>query len=599
MKSLFLLWFLLGLSAGAAEMLVESGKSAYVIVLSPRAVPAEKTAAKELQSFLKRISGAELPIVEQASGPAVYVGQSPETARALGILSWDRLAPDEIILRTSGKNLYLAGDRPRGTLYAVYELLEKKFGVRFWTPSAAKIPKSASLKLPEINLRYAPPFEVRSVGCILMRQNPVFAVRSRNNGQGVTIPEEWGGQVVPLGNVHTFFQFAENALIPVDRYFASHPEWYSERDGKRISDGQLCLSNRKLRKELCRQVLKRLDASPGARFISVSQNDNEKYCECGNCRAFVRKYGNQSDLLLSAVNEVAAAVAKKYPRVYVETLAYQYTRVPPQRVKAAGNVVIRYCTFEADFFRTLKEKQNRVLYSNLAGWSRTAKHLMIWNYIINFHKYYLPFPNWHTIGPDLRVFRGFKTISMYEQGAWNGGGPIADLWELRSWLTARLLWNPDLDSNALIDEFLNGFYGPGAPAVRRYLELMRNSQLRHPKASGYGFADSTENWLDEKNLLEAWQIMESACRRFKNDPVCGPRLSAASVPVNCAFLERRKPLKAWKITDPELRKLKAAEQVAEIVARMNAAGAVRVREGDKDSRPEDWGRNLIAALPEE
>ena len=163
-KITILLCCLLGLSLSGAELLTEGGRSRYEIVLPADAVPAEQTAARELQSFLKQISGVELPIVASPSGPAIFIGQSPETASALGIPDWKRLKPDEIRLKSAGGNLYLAGDRPRGTLYAVYELLEKEFGVRFWTADATHVPKREKLELPQIDLRYAPPFEVRAAG---------------------------------------------------------------------------------------------------------------------------------------------------------------------------------------------------------------------------------------------------------------------------------------------------------------------------------------------------------------------------------------------------------------------------------------------------
>ena len=62
-KITILLCCLLGLSLSGAELLTEGGRSRYEIVLPADAVPAEQTAARELQSFLKQISGVErLPV---------------------------------------------------------------------------------------------------------------------------------------------------------------------------------------------------------------------------------------------------------------------------------------------------------------------------------------------------------------------------------------------------------------------------------------------------------------------------------------------------------------------------------------------------------
>lgn len=78
-------------------------------------------------------------------------------------------------------------------------------------------------------------------GYDLIRHDPRFSAVP-----GITDTElwvvEWGGSEQLLGGVHTF---SENMpLFSRDKDFASHPEWFSERDGKRVPR-QLCLSNRK------------------------------------------------------------------------------------------------------------------------------------------------------------------------------------------------------------------------------------------------------------------------------------------------------------------------------------------------------------------
>lgn len=136
---------------------------------------------------------------------------------------------------------------------------------------------------------------------------------------------------------------------------------------------------------------------------------------------------------------------------------------------------MRYCTIEAASFHPLESEANRALEQDLQEWSRMADHFMIWNYVTDFTKYYQPHPNWHTAAPDLRFFRKCGAISIYEQGSWNGGGAVADLADLRAWLLSKLLWNPDLDTEKLMDEFVTGYYGPAAPAVKSYLQVMEQS----------------------------------------------------------------------------------------------------------------------------
>lgn len=578
--AMFSLLLLTAEAVPAMTPLIENGRSDYRIVVAPDAVPAERTAAGELQHFLAEISGVELPIVAGADGPAIYVGQSKETAVALGVADWRTLKPDEIRLKTVGDSLYLAGDRPRGTLYAVYELLETRFGVRFWTAEATDVPKRELLELPQLDERSVPAFAVRSAGYDLAYRTPAFTARLRCNGTG-GFPE-WGGGVRLLGGVHTFSD--AQPLMPAGKYYERHPEWFAERNGRRLNlHYQLCLTNPELRRELTANVLQWLRSDgDGCRYVSVSQNDNLNFCQCARCAAWVAVRGNQADLLLDAVNEVAAAVAKEFPGVLVETLGYQYTRTPPETVRPLDNVIVRYCTIEARSFQPLTAGANRALAEDLTGWHQAARQLMIWNYVTDFAKYYQPHPNWHTIAADLRLFRDCGAVDIYEQGAWNGGGRIADLGDLRVWLLGKLLWNPDRDTDALIDEFVAGYYGPAAGAVCNYLDSMLTALERHPETQADCYAKSTAEWLDGATLLQAWRTMAAACRQFQDDPVYGARVAAAAVPAGCALLER-----------PELfdgTELDYREVLAATLENIRLAGVDRLNEGGLT--PEHWAEQL-------
>ena len=171
-------------------------------------------------------------------------------------------------------------------------------------------------------------------------------------------------------------------------------------------------------------------------------------------------------------------------------------------------------------FKPLQNPDNRNIYRDLLGWHKVAKQLMIWNYVTDFVKYYQPHPNWQNLSTDLKLFRKCGAINVYEQGSWNGGGGIADLGDLRAWLVSKLLWNPDLDTNALINEFLNGYYGPTASAVRAYIDLMNQAVSGHPKNHETCYAKSTAAWLDDQAIVKAWSIMADA--KQKNQ--CGSNL---------------------------------------------------------------------------
>ena len=117
--------------------------SAYQIIVSQDATPAEKTAASELSYYLPQLSeaGEAVPVVtvrDESLGAALHVGQSEEALAALGLGAWSELKPDEVCYRVDASgDMWIAGDRPRGTLYAVYEFLEREYGVGTIDPAAA------------------------------------------------------------------------------------------------------------------------------------------------------------------------------------------------------------------------------------------------------------------------------------------------------------------------------------------------------------------------------------------------------------------------------------------------------------------------------
>ena len=344
-------------SAGAfACVLTSGGKPAAAIVVGADATEPEKNAALELQSYIQKISGAELEITPEPSQTLnnIYVGQTELTKRQVPGFDWDSLKRDGILIRSDKKSLVLAGDRPAGTLYAVYDFLEKDLGVRFWAPGEEYVPEKADIQT-EADRVYVPPFYLREDFFHLYMHDEKFKAAHKLNGRTnlatTPISPEWGGCYELIGGGHTFWLF-----MNPDKYFADHPEWYPLIKGKRYSGySQLCLSNDECVETLAQNVLAELRKYPEPRMISVSQNDIPLYCQCEKCTALAEKYGAQSGLILHAVNHVARAVKKEFPNVLVETFAYQYSVDAPTGIKPEDNVVVRLCNIYNDFGTPLKD----------------------------------------------------------------------------------------------------------------------------------------------------------------------------------------------------------------------------------------------------
>jgi hypothetical protein len=393
-------------------------------------------------------------------------------------------------------------------------------GVRWWTSTESFIPKKPDLSVPDLDTTYVPPLRYREAYYrdVMGKASP-FAAHLKLNGHHQGIPEELGGHYSLIGWCHTFY-----GLVPPQAHFAAHPEWFSLIKGKRTTNNaQLCLTNEAMRQELVRDALARIAKSPAAGMISISQNDCLNPCECERCAVVVAEEGSQSGPLIRVVNAVAADIAKEYPDFLVETLAYQYTRKPPKVTKPAKNVIVRLCSIEADFARPLSGDTNKAFGDDLRGWAAIAPNLFVWNYVTNFANYLVPHPNISPIADDLRFFTANRVIGVFQQGdALNPGG--GDFSQLRTWLHAKLLWDPSRDQRALTNEFINGYYGPGGPYLFKYLDLVAAGAKQR---GAIGCYNKNFSYVSDDALAQATQLFDDAAKAVAGDEAMS-RASAAS-----------------------------------------------------------------------
>ncbi|HET6453966.1 MAG TPA: DUF4838 domain-containing protein [Armatimonadota bacterium] len=523
-----------------AMTLTEKSKTDYCIVVASNAMPAEKTAATELQQYLKQVTGADFPIKTEcevtAGTPQILVGPSLTVKRLLPDVDWAKLGQDGIVIRTIGDKLILAGGRPRGTLYAVYTFLEDTVGVRWWTSTESYVPIKKTLRIPELSVNYTPKLRSREAHYRDPNENPLFAAKLKLNGHFYPIPPEYGGHMGFVGFVHTFY-----GLIPPDKYFADHPEWFSEIDGKRTTThAQLCLTNEDMREELTRNALEWIRKDPAAGILSVSQNDCFNPCRCAKCKAVAEEEGSESGPMIRFVNAVAEDVEKEFPDILVETLAYQYTRKPPLHVKPRNNVVVRLCSIECDFSKPLDGEANKAFRDDLLGWKAVAPNLFIWDYVTDFWCYLQPHPNMRVLAPNIRFFANNNTIGLFEQG--DSYTTIGDFVRLRTWLFAHLEWDPSRDENKLISEFLNGYYGPAAPYLQQYLDLIHDTFDK----SGLTLPCGNRNlsYLTLPVMNQATRLFIKAHQAVANDPVLVRRVLRDRMPLDYAWLVRYSDLKA-------------------------------------------------------
>ncbi|MGA2624432.1 MAG: DUF4838 domain-containing protein [Bacteroidota bacterium] len=530
--SLGFLLFVMGPLCFAATSirLVSNGKSSFTIFVAADAPAAVAASADTLGHYIHEISGADLPLsrLRTKKGGQIVIEVGKSSDRKFDI---NRLGDDGFRIKTVGKNIFMTARTVRGIRNAVYSFLEQYLGCRYFAPDAQFIPHPSSIILGNIDTTEIPPFTFRVpyYGEAFERRYIEWQRLSnepRDSAGGIVISSDWGMWV------HTL-----ERLIPPERYFASHPEYFAYKNGIRISD-QLCLSNPEVLRLATTALAVAIEQNPGRRYWSVSQMDNYGFCECADCRGVDSIEGSQSGSVIRFVNKVAA----EFPEKIISTLAYQYSRKAPSHVKPAKNVNIMLCTIECDRSKPIEADTSQGSFLlDLRDWTALTHNIIVWDYVINFSHVVMPFPNFQVLQPNLRLFAKYGVKMLFEQGWPPGSGEME---ELRVYLLSHLMWNPGCDAESLMHDFLGRYYGPSGKYIEQYIRLQTESLNKSDRALTLYEPPGVHSgdYLSPGMLKEYQTLLDSASAAASGDSVLARRVEMVKQSVRYATLEVAKKM---------------------------------------------------------
>ena len=524
--------------------LIFNGETDRSIVLPAFPGAAEKTAAEELQAYLNKAYGALLPIRSETDGSerGFFVGHTKYAKRA-GLLG---KSEENWIIAMSGGNLVLTGGisaEDRGTLYAVYHFLEDVVGVRWWTRFEEDVPELERLALAsDFRREGTPAFSFRKI--LSHKAIPDFFYEARTRGN-VVMPDDqvpdgvFNDSIRRLGgalhmgrpnHVHTL-----GLYFPADPYFDLHPEWFawSEPEQKRVPYAHYCLTNEEYIDAISEKLLgfiaedRQTSARTGVRppvFYSVSFPDaSGSLCQCEKCRAAIEKSG-ASGYAIRFVNHVARRVAEQYPDVKIETLIYSiYLDPPKDGTLPEKNMILRLAQVYVDIIHGLHHPGNAWYLSLLRDWSaickRAGSDLYIWEYMYQLF-FDIPAPVANRLGDTFRSFREYGVKGIFVESQCY----TADMWELNVYLLHHLCEDPCADTEALIDDFMDRFYGAAGKYVKEYYrELVRASE-ENPYSVFCIIESAHFNYLDVRAFRRGMALLDQAIAAAADDPVRLPRV---------------------------------------------------------------------------
>ncbi len=480
--------------------IVKDGKSDFAIVTEDNPDECIVTATEELQTYIKKISGAELEIKKEtevtAEDKMIIVGET-EIGQSIKEFNASEIKEDGFRLYSNGTQLIIFGEDSRGTLYGAYSLLEDYLGVRWFTPRLEKVPESKNLVIDaNMDVLNEPSFAIR-------RNSPAYAddkyrARNRTNVSFWNEAEEYGGALT-----YVLWDVTLDRLVP-DALFAEHPEYFAQQpDGTRSTD-HVCLSHPDVLPiaiENARKYMRECERETSD-HIHIGQKDNSNYCRCENCQKLYNKYGSISAPTLLFTNNFADALDEEFPDFTFTFYAYGETERPPKdlTLKCNKNVVPVLCELhhacrnhtlgtcgaiddnqiESEFLNIYGDNEDYIA-QDFKDWTVIADRTYIYDYTINFLFSAQFFSNFETMQSTMKYMHDIG-ITGYVYNC--GDGHYAAFNDLRNYLLAKLQWDVDADVEYHMLDFMNFYYGEdAAPYIKEILDI----QTGQIKATAHSF----------------------------------------------------------------------------------------------------------------
>lgn len=498
-----------------------NGRSNYKIVISSSATKWDSLAAAVFKKYIYQISGADIPVVNDETSThskEIVIGYNKHSHH----LDTSVIKYDGFIIKTEQEKIFFIGGKKKGTLNAVYSFLERYLNCRMYSSTFKKIPFQKTIIIPQIIILENPAFEYRDVYYYETTNDEYCRWHKLIDSEDKKI---WGLFV------HTF-----QTLIPPEKYFEKHPEYFALRGNIRVPE-QLCLSNPDVLKIVIDELRKRIAENPDAKIWSVSQNDNYSFCQCKDCSKIDSIEGSPSGSIINFVNKIA----REFPDKIISTLAYQYSRKPPKNIKPEKNVNIMFCSIECFRSKPLEEDStSKEFINDLIGWTKLTDNIFMWDYVVQFSNLISPFPNIRVLQPNIQLFAKHKIKMMFQQGA--GKRNATEFGELRTYLIAKLLWNPYINVDSVMNDFLYGYYGKAGKFIREYIDLMHNALIKS-KHNLWIYSNPVEQmkyFLTPELIKKYNELFDKAEKAVANKNEILKRVKIARLPLIYAELEQAK-----------------------------------------------------------
>ena len=522
--------------------LVKDGKTAE-IVLPGNAHPSTILAAQELSDYTGKVTGKKLVVVAGKSNAKnkIYIGtlDTLKNIPASAVKALKNAKQDEAhFICAKGNTLWIVGKQEVAELYATYQFIEDKLGVRWLkipdkTDSGEYVPKRKTVVLSDYEKFREPAFAFRQLYQSSSRANAIpFQGKIWATRNGYQTPRAYETSIPYDKPESPFTKFysariprSQNSLggghmtfmspMPPKTTFDKHPEYFALIDGKRVKGNQYCISNPEVRRNVADHIIRKLDANKGqGAFLFGMVDVNGGWCECAECRKLdgsdttAGGFQNVSTRFQKTVRVIAEMVYEKYPNADLRVWAYHTYRELPEGVKLLPKMKLQFCPHGRCYGHALDDPncpRNVQMFKLLKDWLKIIpKDVYTFEYFTYSSAYYCC--REMVQAHDLRLYKElgmagwndevFFPDSKFWPPRKNDTRPdlMPSNWQL-NYVTGKLLWDPNQDERKLLDEAESLYYGKAYPVMKKYHAFRRTLWSSTPQCFGYPHGDGRRPYL--------------------------------------------------------------------------------------------------------
>lgn len=544
----------------APVVIVSEGKAAKVVVRSG-ASAALTNAAEDLIKSIHESTGVLLEKAKTpGDGPAIMIGDSEEAAAAG--LSGAKMPIEGFTIKTTANRVFivgndlpiagLAGTASEGSAWGVNDFCERFVGVRWYWPNDRPTQSNAT---PQAIGTSIPKLKQLVIDPVWLSDAPVFRKRDNYPGGGPAIGNaDIASHNRRMRSVDTW-PTRLRVHAPHDwsgLFQQSRPEIFQRRSDGERDFSMLCYGNPKTLETYLEQIEFQIKpdskVNPATQIvdgnnITVSPNDLSVACTCDDCKKLWNpdggQYGTASLILGTFVQKLAVEVKKRWPEKTIIYLPYKnYTAAPAPEtgVKFPRNVEVQICGMPG--LAQYKEPGiNESEQATIDAWIKiSGRKILNWHYNCwpedrSEAAYHYP----HVIQAHYRANRD-KTIGSFINGEMNHW-PRQNI-SMYVWLKA--LWNPELNVDAVMDEYARRMFGAAAAEMRELLRMQVDGWEKSRWPGGQlSVAGIYENSYPRADVVKMESLLAASIEKTKDDALTTQRIEYVARPIRAFFAESR------------------------------------------------------------